>query len=266
MALALSPLLAALANDPLDPSLLEPAPSLRPSRAAERELPLVHGGSAAPAAWLALWRGDAWVCWTAAADCWQRLDLAGVVDLATLRAEFVDRSTLVLADRSDQAWQIVRGDPGPRPVAWTIQPRVSPQPLECSPMGPLPIAGDAILTFIDRPCPEAPGSAELCVRPGRPLRVRPGGLLRLRLGVELRALVDWQRAAAVGGARTDLAWLAILAVALDPPGWIQQRRVRADLQAQVRPALRALPPLRSRGPLVAAERQHLRDAICGGRR
>jgi hypothetical protein len=264
MALALSPLLAALAHDP---SLLDPAPSLRPPTIERtRELPLVHGGVAAPTAWLALWRGDAWVCWTAAADCWQRLDLAGVVDLATLRAEFVDRSTLVLADRSDQTWLIVRGDPGPRPVAWTANPRASPGPRECGPEGSLPIAGDASLSFIHRPCAEAPGGVELCVRPGRSLRLRPGGLLRLRLGVELRALVDWQRAPGVGGTQTGLAWLAVLAVALDPAAWIQQRRERADLQAQARPALRALPPLRTRGPLAAAERQHLRDAICGGAR
>ena len=37
------------------PRLLEP----------DDPLPTVHGGFAAPLAWLALWRGDAWVCWDA---------------------------------------------------------------------------------------------------------------------------------------------------------------------------------------------------------
>ena len=63
---------AVLPDDP-------PRPAILPG---EHELPLVHGGFAAPTAWLALWRGDAWVCWDLADHpCWQRLDLAGQVDL-----------------------------------------------------------------------------------------------------------------------------------------------------------------------------------------
>ena len=236
----------------------------RPPPGDPRELPLVSGGFAAPSAWLALWRGDAWVCWDLAAfQCWQRLDLAGPLDLAALRAEFVDASTLVLGDRSDATWLIVRGDPLPRLAAWTATPRQSPQRHECGPTGPLPIADDNGLHFIDRPCPEARERHDTCVHPGHPLRLRSPQPLRLRLALELQARSDW-RLHAERTATSGVQLLALLAIGLDPAAWLLQRRERADLHAQARPGLRALPLPRSRGPLRAAERLALRAAICGG--
>lgn len=232
--------------------------------AGERELPLVHGGFAAPAAWLALWRGDAWICWDAELPaCWQRLELTGLVDLSALRAEFVDRSTLVLGDRSEATWQVVRGDPGPRPVAWSTTPRQSPRTLACGPAGALPIADDGGLRFAARPCPEARDGGDTCVYPGRSLRLHRPQPLRLRLDLELRGLTDWRLHPGLGTTTSGVQLLALLAIGLDPAAWIQQRRERADLHAQARPGLRALPPPRSRGPLVAAEREALRTAVCG---
>lgn len=245
---------AVLPDDP-------PRPAILPG---EHELPLVHGGFAAPTAWLALWRGDAWVCWDLADHpCWQRLDLAGQVDLPALRAEFVDRSTLVLGDRSDTTWLIVRGDPLPRRVAWTNTPRQSPQGHACSPAGPLPIADDSGLRPVDRPCPEARATRDTCAHPGHRLRLRRPHPLRLRLALELQTRRDW-RVHPDLSATSGVQLIAFLAIGLDPAGWILQRRERADLQAQARPGLRALPLPQTRGPLRASERQALRAAICGG--
>lgn len=226
-------------------------------------LPLVHGGFAAPSAWLALWRGEAWVCWEAGVDgCWQRLELAGVVDLATVRAEFVDRSGLILGDRSEITWLIVRGDPQPQTPTWTAIPRQSPRTHDCGPAELLPIADDDALRFVPRPCAEAPGATQLCVHPGRRLRLRPASALHLRVGLELRALDDWRLPELGLTMATGMQLLATVGVGLDPAAWIGQRRERADLQAQARPAVRALPPPRSSGPLAAAERQALRAVIC----
>lgn len=230
-------------------------------------LPLVHGGFAAPRAWLALWRGDAWVCWEAPDPrCWQRLDLAGTIDLPTMRVAFVDPSTLVLGDGSDGTWWIVRGDPGPRPAAWTTIPREHPQTRACGPAGPLPVADRDHLGFIVRPCPEVANEQFVCARPPRPLHLRRPGPLRLRLGLELRARERWREPGLAGAVTTTgLQILAVLQIGLDPLSFGAQRRERADLQAQARPALRALPAPRSRGPLRAAEREALRAAVCGVR-
>jgi len=250
MALPLLLLLAGLASEPpLDPSVDR-----------HEAVPAVHGGFAAPGAWLVLWHGEAWVCWDASTgDCWQRLELAGLVDLATLRAEFVDRSTLALTDRSDGSWQVVRPDPTPRIVRWSTTARHSPQVLGCGPSGVLPIAragGPGLLAC------DAPAGDTQCVRPGRPLRLRPASPIRLRIGLELRALDDWRALAGLAAA-TGVQVLATIGVGLDA-GWSQQRRERADLQAQARPSPRTLPAPRSRGPLIAGERQALHAVICGG--
>lgn len=229
-------------------------------------LPLVHGGFAAPRAWLALWRGDAWVCWDAPDPrCWQRLELAGIVDVASLRAEFVDASTLVLGDGNDPTWWIVRGDPGPRLAAWTTTPRETPQPRPCGPTGALPVASRERLGFITRPCPEAPSEGFVCARRAHPLRLRRPSMLRLRIGLELRARERWRsREAPDDLATTGLQLLAVLQIGIDPLRFGAQRRERADLQAQARPRLHALPAPRSRGPLLAAERQALHAAVCEG--
>ena len=269
MAPALASLLVALtaARDLLatptapdaDPFLITPPPP-DPGR----ELPLVHGGFTAPTAWLALWRGDAWICWDAELPaCWQRLELTGLIDLTSLRAEFVDRSTLVLGDRSEGTWQVTRGDPNPRPAGWSPTPRQSPRTHACSPAGALPIASNGGLHFAARPCPEATDGGGTCVHPGRSLRLGRPQPMRLRLILELRNLSDWRLHPGLGTTTTGIQLLAHLAVGLDPAAWIRQRRERADLHAQARPGLRALPPPRSRGPLLAAEREALRTAICG---
>ena len=237
----------------------EPLADPHPDR--HDDLPAVHGGFAAPGAWLALWRGEAWVCWDASASaCWQRLELAGVIDLPTLRAEFVDRSTLAVADRSEGAWLIVRPDPTPRPTSAATTPRHSPRAFGCGAAGVLPIADASGLGFVA--CDAPPGDA-LCVRPGRSMPLRPASPLRLRVGLELRALADWRTPGFAASAATGVQLLATIGVGLDP-GWTNQRRERADLQAQARPALRALPAPRSRGPLIAGERQALRAVVCGG--
>ena len=227
----------------------------------QQVLPAVHGGFAAPTAWLALSHGEAWVCWDAGAPgCWQRLELAGLVDLATLRAEFVDRSTLVLADRSDGSWLVVRPDPTPRAVAWSTTPRYSPGVPGCGGTGVVPIAGPAGPGLIT--C-DAPTDGGQCVRTGRSLRLRPASPLRLRVGLELRALDDWRLPGLGASAATGVQLLATIGVGLNA-SWSSKRRERADLQAQARPALRTLPLPRSRGPLIADERRALRAVICGG--
>jgi hypothetical protein len=169
----------------------------------------------------------------------------------------------VLGDGSDGAWWIVRGDPGPRPAAWTTIPRESPQTRPCGPHGPLPVAGRERLGFLVRPCPEAASEPFVCARPARPLQLRRPGMLRLRIGLELRARERWRDLGIPGAAATSgLQLLAVVQIGLDPLRFAAQRRERADLQAQARPTLRALPAPRSRGPLRAAERQALRDAVC----
>lgn len=165
------------------------------------------------------WRcGDAWVCWDAPdARCWQRLELAGTVDVASLRAEFVDASTLVLGDGGDATWWIVRGNPGPRLATWTAIPRETPQPRACGPVGALPSAGREHLGFIARPCPEAPSERFVCARPARPLRLRRPSMLRLRVGVELAARERWRDLGAPGAAATTgLQLLAVLQLGIDP--------------------------------------------------
>jgi hypothetical protein len=88
-------------------------------------------------------------------------------------------------------------------------------------------------------------------------------MLRLRIGLELRARERWRDLGIPGAAATSgLQLLAVVQIGLDPLRFAAQRRERADLQAQARPTLRALPAPRSRGPLRAAERQALRDAVC----
>ncbi len=246
MPLPLLPLLAAL--------VAVPEPGARDGVQA------VDGGSAAPAAWLALWRGEAWVCWDAGTPSyWQRLELAGIVDVATLHAEFVDRSTLVLGDSSTATWLIVRPDPTPRVAAWSTTPRRSPQTFGCGPSGVLPVADDAGLRLVT--C-DAPVTTQ-CVHPGRPLRLRPVSPLRLRIGLELRALDRWSTGVATSRT-TDVQLLATVAVGLDVIGWVSQRRERDDLRAQARPGLRALPTPRSRGPLLATEHRALSAVVCGG--
>lgn len=222
-------------------------------------LPVLHGGAAAPDAWLALWRGDAWVCWRPAPACWQRLDLAGLVDLALLRAEFTGPSALVLGDRSEATWRIDQGDPVPRAVAGN--PGAAPRAHACGPRGPLPVIRAGLLEFADRPCPEAPAGVDVCVAPGRAPAVRPVTGMRVRLGLELRVLDRWQQAALARTA-TGVALLATLDLGFDHA--FAHRRERADLQAQARRSLRSLPAPRSRGPLAAAEREALAEVVCGG--
>ncbi len=258
------------ANAP-SPTTYSLLPRERPSLAPPRqqplsapELPLVHGGFAAPTAWLALWRGDVWVCWDlAAASCWQRLDLAGQVDVPALRAEFIDPSTLVLGDRSSATWLIARGDPIPRHVAWTTTPRQSPQRQSCSPTGLLPMADDNGLGLVSRPCTETQDQRDTCVHPGHSLPLHKPQPIRLRLSLELQTRNDWGVHPELSE-QTGIQLVAAVAIGLDPAGWILQRRERADLQAQARPRLRALPRPQSRGPLLANERLALRTALCGG--
>ena len=96
MSPALLPLLAAL--------VAEPSPPPRD------DVPAVDGGLAAPGAWLADWRGEAWVCWEAGAPaCWQRLELAGVVA--------VDLQDPVIGRAASTKERYVRDISGTGPVA-----------------------------------------------------------------------------------------------------------------------------------------------------
>ena len=223
------------------------------------QLTLLHGGHAAPDAWLALWRGDAWVCWRPAPDCWQRLDLLGSVDVGLLRAEFTGPSSLVLGDRSEATWRIDQGDPTPRPAQ--ANPTAGPRQYACGPAGPLPVVADGHLRFTARPCVATALDAHLCVSRARGGSTRPVAGLRVRVGLELRILEDWQQSDGAAAA-TGFTLLALLGLGWD--SGVQLRRERADLQAQARPGLRTLPALRSRGPLAAAERDALVAVLCGG--
>lgn len=235
-------------------------PPPRPGLERVEQLRTIHGGRAAPGAWLALWRGDAWVCWRPGPGCWQRLELAGVVDVALLRAEFTGLAALVLGDRSETTWRIDQGDPTPRPA--TGNPTGSPQVHACGPDGALPIAEDGGgLSLALVPCAEAPAGESVCVSPGRGAAVRPVVPVRVRLGLELRVQDAWSRTTGPT-ATTGMAVLATLSLGWS--GGFAHRRERADLQAQARPGLRTLPALRSRGPLAAAEREALAAVLCGG--
>lgn len=237
----------------------EAEPAAAPTRAEAAPLFLVHGGAVAPDAWLALWRGDAWMCWRPAPGCWQRLELAGIVDLTLLRAEFVGPGALVLGDRSEATWRIDQGDPIPRLVAG--DPGGAPRVYACGPRGLLPVIGADALEFAAVPCPDAPGGDGECVGPTRAPAIRPVVGLRVRLGLELRVLDRWQQTALATTA-TGLVVLATLGLGFDPAYAL--RRERADLQARSRRGLRRLPAPRSRGPLAAAEREALAAVVCGG--
>lgn len=254
-----------LAGPRLLPGSVALAPALasgsasRASDASSEPLALIDGGRAAPGAWLAIWRGEAWVCWRAGAGCWQRLDLLGVVDVGLLRAEFTGPTSVVLGDGSAATWRIDEGDPLPR--AALANPVASPRPYACGPTGALPVVRAGGLGFAAAPCPETSAGQHLCVARGRGGGVRPVAGLRVRLGLELRREEAWQRTTGAQ-ATTGFAILAILGLGWDSGS--QLRRERADLQAQARPALRTLPALRSRGPLAAAEREALTSVLCGG--
>ena len=235
------------------------APRVVADASSSEPLALIDGGRAAPGAWLAVWRGEAWVCWNPGPGCWQRLDLLGKVDVGLLRAEFTGPTSVVLGDRSEATWRIDRGDPIPRTAL--ANPVGSPRPYACGPIGPLPVVGAGGLGFVAAPCPEAAAGPHLCVARGRGDNVRPVAGLRVRLGLELRREEAWQRTAGAA-ATTGFAMLAILGLGWDSGS--QLRRERADLQAQARPAVRTLPALRSRGPLAAAEREALTSVLCGG--
>ncbi|MDC0719580.1 hypothetical protein [Nannocystis bainbridge] len=238
------------------PGALEPPPLL------------LHGGSAAPRAWLGAVHSALWICWDDGsrrgppdAACWQRVDLPpGSPDPRDARAAFLDAATAVVRGADDATFLLIRGEPSLQPVDASIDPRERLAAIECSPSGHVPTHAHGAWAWMPSPCPLPAGQ---CVRgPALPRSRRPSGL-DLFVSVELRA----QARRGVGPATeatTSTSIIASLGVAFDPARWVGRQLAWNELHAARRPQLRDLPPTRSRGPLAAQERDALAAIVCGG--
>jgi hypothetical protein len=232
--------------------------------------PVVHGGQAAPRAWLAALPDALWICWDDRSRrgppdpaCWQRVELpAGGPDPRELRAQFLDAGTVVVRG-SDVAAQFVRGDAAAlplEPAALTIEPRARPTALACGPTGHVPIYTRGRWAWIAAACP-SPAGACVAPPPLPPLR-RP---LALALNLDVEARAGQLREVADGAqAIAGVTVLASIGVAFDPARQASRRLAWQDLQAARRPRLRELPPARARGPLAAREREVVAAVVCGG--
>lgn len=249
LALLLAPLLALLSSSP------EPAPAA------------LHGGRAAPHAWLAVHRGALWICWDdglrrGAADpgCWQRIDLPLEVDPREVRGMFLDAATALIRGPDARTLQISRGDAAALPTETTVEPRGRPAPLACSPIGHVPIFTRGRWGWRDAPCPADGGQ---CVAPPLLPRLRRPGGPALTLGLEVRVR---ERRGVDGGAQSiaGTEFIASLGATFDPAAWFGHRVAWQDLQAARRPRVLELPAPRSTGPLAARERDALAAAVCGG--
>ncbi|MFY0530709.1 hypothetical protein [Nannocystis pusilla] len=108
---------------------------------------LLHGGSAAPRAWLGAIRSALWVCWDDGsrrgapdAACWQRVDLPpGAPDPREARAAFLDAATAVVRGADDATFVLTRGDPSLQLADAVIDPRERLAAIACSPNGHVPI-------------------------------------------------------------------------------------------------------------------------------
>lgn len=243
-------------------TLLLPSPEPPPA--------VLHGGRAAPRAWLAVDRGALWLCWDDGArrgapdpDCWQRVELPTAVDPRELRAVFLDAGTALVRDADERTLQITRGDVAAHPAdvaAQDVLPGERPTPLACGPTGHVPIVMQGRWAWRAAPC--SAGAGTCVAAPALPRLRRPIGFA-LFLAVEART---GERSVAELGARTIAGAEIVAAIggAFDPAGWFGQRLAWQELQAARRPQARALPELRSTGPLAAREREALAAAVCGG--
>ena len=238
---------------------------------AEPSPAVLHGGRAAPHAWLAVHRGALWICWDDGArrgaldpDCWRRIELPpGAVDPRELRAVFLDAATALLRGPDERALQIARGDPAAQPAelaAEHVEPRGRPATLACSTIGHVPIFIRGRWAWRDAPCPAEAGS---CVAPPTLPRLRRPIGVELWFDLELRTR-ERRGADAATEASAGAELVAGFGAAFDPAGWFARRLAWQELQVSRRPQLRDLPALRSTGPLAAGERDALAAAVCGG--
>jgi len=229
---------------------------------------LLHGGKAAPRAWLAAVHSALWICWDdgsgrGAPDdaCWQRVDLPpSAPDPREARVAFLDPATAVVRGADDATFLLARGDPSLQAVDASFDPRERLAPFACSPSGHVPIYSRGRWAWAPSPCPLPAGQ---CVRgPALAKLRRPIGL-DLFFRVELRA--DARRGVAdTTEATTSTSVVASIGVAFDPARWIGQQIAWHELHVARRPQLRELPPTRSQGPLAAREREAVAAIVCGG--
>jgi hypothetical protein len=238
------------------PGVLEPPPLL------------LHGGSAAPRAWLGAVQSALWICWDDGtrrgapdAACWQRVDLPpGAPDPREARAAFLDAATAVVRGADEATFVLLRGDPSLQPADAAIDPRERLAAIACSPSGHVPIYSRGRWAWAPSPCPLPAGQ---CVRGPALTRLRRPSAFDFFVSVELRA----QAHRGVGmatEATTSTSVVASLGVAFDPRRWIGRQLAWHELHAARRPQLRELPPTRSRGPLAGREREALAAIMCGG--
>ncbi|MCY1062896.1 hypothetical protein [Nannocystis sp. SCPEA4] len=229
---------------------------------------LLHGGRAAPRAWLGAVQSALWICWddgtgrgTPDGACWQRVDLPpGAPDPREARATFLDAATAVVRGADDNTFLLVRGDPALQPGEPSLDPRERLAPLACGPSGHVPIYSRGRWAWAPSPCPLAAGQ---CVSgPALAKLRRPTGL-DLFFRLELQA--DARRGVSVASeATTSVAVVASIGVAFDPARWVGQQFAWQELHAARRPRLRDLPPTRSHGPLATREREAVAAVVCGG--
>src|SRR5690606_16939477 len=146
---------------------------------------VLHGGRAAPRAWLASVRASLWICWDDGArrgvpdpDCWQRVDLPpSGADPRELRASFVDATTVVVRGADEHMFQLVRSDPTLQAADLAtlgVEPRERLAALSCGPGGHVPIYRRGRWAWIPAPC-SAP-SRPCVAPPALPALRRPRGL------------------------------------------------------------------------------------------
>jgi hypothetical protein len=231
---------------------------------------LLHGGPAAPRAWLAAVQSTLWVCWDDGArlgepdpGCWQRVDVPPhAPDPRELRVGFLDPGTVAMRAADDAVFLLVRGDPTPHPSesAAAIEPGERLAAIACSPSGHVPIYRRGGWAWAPSPC--ALPAGQCVATPALPRLRRPANVelfVRLELRTATRLRVTEASRTTV---RTSV--IASVGVAFDPRRWLGRQVAWHELQAARRPRLRKLPATRSQGALAVREREALAAILCGG--
>ncbi|MCA9681219.1 MAG: hypothetical protein KC457_03420 [Myxococcales bacterium] len=253
----------------------------------------VAGGQASPRSWAIVHGSSIWVCWSAAADCWQRVDLevsptpgAGTADILTdgegpdalafetRAADVLELSQLRMAfagprrlwiEIGDRRWQLERGHR--RAVLAPAEPTVPlrrPSVPRCGHGGVVPTIRAGSPGWHPAPPCEAAASSTAaplaCLAP-LPPRPRKATGLHLRAAVELSAQGGWQSDPELTRLRrrSGLAVLFVVEVGFDPTARTSAARSRQQLLARSR--RRALPPI-APGPLAEEERRALVQVTC----